>query len=169
MLPCVCIVPVTCLPVDVLRELGAKLNEFELRSRHDRSNDISSCMQVPPAATVHLLTRAVSAPAASLDSKQAPVQLRVAFEDDHVGVVIKPQGMQTMRSGPSDMPRAAECIKYALTMPAVPGAPRHACHHFASNIFGTLHAKLMPCAMHTPRCSERFQDAPTVAKCGVSF
>ena len=66
-----------------------------------------------------MLTRIESA--RPLDAAKAPVRLRVAFEDAHVGVVVKPQGMPTQKA-PELGASAAQCIKFALTMQPVPGA-----------------------------------------------
>jgi 23S rRNA-/tRNA-specific pseudouridylate synthase len=75
-------------------------------------------MQVSGGSTIKVLTRAVSLP--SLDPNRAPVKLQVAYEDDDLGIVVKPQGLPTQKSlGYSSS--AGQCIKYALTMHPVPG------------------------------------------------
>jgi 23S rRNA-/tRNA-specific pseudouridylate synthase len=81
----------------------------------------STSTKVTRGHTVHVLTRARGG--AVLDVAQAPMQLAVAFEDDHFGAVVKPQGIPTMQMGlHTATPSAAECIKFVLSMPRIPGA-----------------------------------------------
>jgi 23S rRNA-/tRNA-specific pseudouridylate synthase len=76
-------------------------------------------MQVAAGSTIQVLARAASLPA--LDPNKAPVKLRVVYEDDDVGIVVKPQGLPTQKSiGYSSS--AGQCIKYAFTLHPHPGA-----------------------------------------------
>jgi 23S rRNA-/tRNA-specific pseudouridylate synthase len=76
-------------------------------------------MQVAAGSSIQVLARAASLP--SLDPKRAPVKLHVVYEDDDLGIVVKPQGLPTQKSfGYSSS--AGQCIKYALTLHPNPGA-----------------------------------------------
>ena len=77
---------------------------------------------MPSGATLRILARVQSGEA--LAAADAPVRLRVAYEDAHLGVVVKPQGMPTLKMGVYKGPTAAGCIKFALTMEPVAGALR---------------------------------------------
>lgn len=76
--------------------------------------------RVVPGQTLTLLTRVQ---AASHQKSKADVPpLSVAYEDDHIAAVVKPQGMLTVRMGATrDGPALSSCIKHTLTMPQIPG------------------------------------------------
>lgn len=82
----------------------------------------STTTEVSAEQTIKYLTRVVPRPA--LDASAAPAKLEVAYEDDHIAAIVKPQGMPTITMGKrmTSQPSATECIKYFLTMPAIPGA-----------------------------------------------
>lgn len=73
--------------------------------------------------------QAASHPKSSADVPTLPV----AYEDDHIAAVIKPQGMLTVRMGQARAgPAVSSCIKHTLQMPRIPGAsPRTLCPFFA--------------------------------------
>jgi hypothetical protein len=89
--------------------------------------------QVQPGATLFLLARVQGGP--QLKKEAAPVKLQVAYEDDHFGIVVKPQGMPTLKSGKASPVTAAQCIKYALTLKSVPGAqPSQCCTSYSCRL-----------------------------------
>lgn len=89
---------------------------------------VNTTTEVEPEQTVKLLTRIV--PRAPLKASAAPKKLEVAYEDDHVAAVVKPQGIPTIHMGEKKAGQvaAAECIKYCITMPAIPGMLLHVSH-----------------------------------------
>jgi 23S rRNA-/tRNA-specific pseudouridylate synthase len=85
-------------------------NEIATTSTHISSNQ-----------TISLLTRVQAAARAP---QGASIQLEVAYEDDHMAAVVKPQGMTTIHMGTRkyDGLSVASCIKHVLKMPRLPGA-----------------------------------------------
>lgn len=81
----------------------------------------STTTEVTPEQTIKYLARVV--PPAPLDAFAAPTLLEVAYQDDHIAAVVKPQGMPTIKMGThkANQISASQCIKYCLTMPAIPG------------------------------------------------
>ena len=72
---------------------------------------------------VKLLTRVVAGK--TLAPERAPEQLPIAYEDEHFGVVVKPQGMPTMGKGIGVT--AAHCVMFALSVSKLTGTPHFAC------------------------------------------
>jgi 23S rRNA-/tRNA-specific pseudouridylate synthase len=60
---------------------------------------------------IKVLTRVQSAKV--LPTKNGPPALEIAYEDEHMAAVVKPQGMITQGRGGAVT--ASECIKYCLT------------------------------------------------------
>eukprot|EP00892_Ulva_mutabilis_P006064 jgi/Ulvmu1/382/UM001_0389.1 len=100
----------------------------------------STSVDLASEQTMKYLTRVV--PPAPLDASAAPVALQVAYEDDHIAAVVKPQGMPTIKMGThkAGLSAAAECIKFCLTMPSIPGVLRwpQAAHRLDAETGGLL-------------------------------
>ncbi|KAL0027620.1 hypothetical protein WJX79_002955 [Trebouxia sp. C0005] len=63
-----------------------------------------------------------------LDASQAPANLQVVYEDEHMACIVKPQGMPTTQSGVSGRVDVRQCLPYYLRPSQEPGMlcrPQH--------------------------------------------
>ncbi|KAL0021881.1 hypothetical protein WJX77_010589 [Trebouxia sp. C0004] len=63
-----------------------------------------------------------------LDASQAPANLQVVYEDEHMACIVKPQGMPTTQSGVSGRVDVRQCLPYCLRPSQQPGMlcrPQH--------------------------------------------